>query len=130
MQLRMLISYSFISRSGLSVVSASQKRAKCQSWAYILPFLLKIVPNDRYLCRGEKYLSRQKVSPDLSLFSREMTTKLEFECGNEAKGKWSLLRMLNYCVMQPLLTISVSNLNKVKDSMVFSSPDDICLKFF
>ena len=75
-------------------------------------------------------LSKQKVSPALSLFSRGMTTALEFEYGNEAKGKWSLIRMLNDYVMQPLLTISVSNLNKVKDSMVFSSPDDICLKFF
>ena len=31
-------------------------------------------------------LSKQKVSPALALFSIEITTVLEFEYGNEAKG--------------------------------------------
>ena len=38
--------------------------------------------------------------------------------------------MLNDCVMQPLLTVSVSKGNKVKESMVFSSPHEIHLKCF
>ena len=72
----------------------------------------------------------KKVSHALTFFSIEMTMALEFEYGNEAKGTWSLLRMLNDYVMQLLLTVSISKGNKVKDSMVFSFPDDIHLKLF
>ena len=73
---------------------------------------------------------QENLSPALSVFSREITTSLEFEHGNEAKGTLSLLRMLNDCATQPLIKVWISNGNKVKESMVFSSPDYICLKFF
>ena len=64
-------------------------------------------------------LSKQKAHPALVLFRRETTTALEMEHGCEAKGTWSLLRMMNDCVMQPLLTVSVSKGNKTSQAMVF-----------
>ena len=59
-------------------------------------------------------ISKKKSSPALALFIGEMTTALEFECGNEAKGTCPLLRMLNDCTMQPLLTVSMSKGNELK----------------
>ena len=75
-------------------------------------------------------LSKQKVYPALALFSREMTTPLEIEYGHEAKGTWSLLRMMNDYIMQPLLTASVSKGKKTSEAMIFSSPNDVRLKCF
>ena len=68
--------------------------------------------------------------PALALFSNELTTDLEFECKEAAKGTCRSLRMFNDFVFQPLLTVSVSKGYKVKEVMVFSSPYDTLLKYF
>ena len=47
-------------------------------------------------------LSKQKVSPALALFSRDLTVALKKECGDNAKGTYEFLKTLNDYVMQPL----------------------------
>ena len=75
-------------------------------------------------------LSKQKVSLALALFSTNLTSALEKEYGNAAKGTCKLLRMMNDYVVQPLLTTSPQKGFKTKELMVFSSVNDIRLKCF
>lgn len=70
-------------------------------------------------------LSKQKVSPALTLFSRELTTALQNKHGGQAKGIWLFLKILNHCILQPLLTASASKGLKVREAAVFTSPYDI-----
>ena len=55
---------------------------------------------------------------------------LEKEYGDLAKETYSLLRMFNDHIVQPLLTVSPSKGYTIKEAMVFSSPNDIRLKCF
>ena len=64
-------------------------------------------------------LSKQKASPALALFSREMTTALDNEHKGLASGTSNFLKMINNCVMQPLLNVSLSKGYKIKEAMVF-----------
>ena len=64
------------------------------------------------------------------MFSTNLTSALEKECGNAAEGACKLLRMMNDYVVQPLLTTSPQKGFKTKESMVFSSVNDIRLKCF
>ena len=64
-------------------------------------------------------LRKQKLSPSLALFSCKITTALEIEYRNEAKGIWSLLHIINNYIMQQLLTVSVSRGNKILEAMIF-----------
>ena len=75
-------------------------------------------------------MNKQKVPPVLALFCNELTTALQNEYGNEAKSTWSLLRIIIDYIIQPLLTITTSKGLKVKEAMVFTSLEDIQLKYF
>ena len=75
-------------------------------------------------------LSKQKVSPALALFDKNLTATLENEYGEKVKGTWMFLRTINDHVMQLLLTASTSKGLKIKEATIFTSPIDIRLKFF
>ena len=75
-------------------------------------------------------MSKQKVKPALALFSKDLTTALKDQHGNEAIGTCKFLEMFQDYTMQPLLTVSASKGNKVKEATVFTSKDDIRLKCF
>ena len=70
-------------------------------------------------------LNQHKAPPALALFSNELTTALENEHKEAAKGTHGLLRMLNEFIFQPFLIASVSKGSKMKEAMIFLSPDDI-----
>ena len=63
-------------------------------------------------------MNKQKVPPDLALFCNELVTALQNEYGDEAKGTWSLLRMINNYIIQPQLTITTSKGLKVKEAII------------
>ena len=73
-------------------------------------------------------LSKQKVSPALTLFSREMTIDLEIECAKEVKGMQSLLLIIIDYVVQPSLNISISKGNKMCKVIIFISLSTAQLK--
>ena len=75
-------------------------------------------------------MSKQKVKPALALFSKDLTTALKDQHGNEAIGTYKFLEMFQDYIIQPLLTVSTSKGNKVKEATVFTSKDDIRLKCF
>ena len=52
--------------------------------------------------------NKQKVPPILALFSNELVTALKNENGEVAEGTFALLRMMNNCTMQPILTLTAS----------------------
>ena len=75
-------------------------------------------------------ISKQKMSPVLALCWKELTIALEDEDGNRAKGAWSLLRMFNGYSTQPLLTVLMSKGWKIKEALMFGSPEGPRLIFF
>ena len=75
-------------------------------------------------------LSKQKVKPALALFSKEVTTALRDEYGSEADRTTNFLEIFQDCIIQPLLTVSPSKANKVKEVSVFEQADDIRIKCF
>ena len=75
-------------------------------------------------------LSKKKVPPTLALFAREMTTALEDEHKGLASGTSIFLKMINDCVIQPLLTVSISKGHEAKKAMVLSGVSVIRLKCF
>ena len=70
-------------------------------------------------------LSKQKVSPVLSLFDINLTTALENEYGEKARGTWWFLRTINDDAMQPLLTVKSSKGLTIKQATVFTPSEAI-----
>ena len=75
-------------------------------------------------------LSKQKVSPALALFDRNLTTALENEHGEKERGDCALLKNINGHAVQPLLTVTTSKGLKLKEATIFSSIGDLRLKCF
>ena len=75
-------------------------------------------------------MSKQKVKPALALFSKDLTTALKDQHGDEAIGTCEFLEMFQDYITQPLLTVSTSKGVKVKEASVFCSKDDMRLKCF
>ena len=75
-------------------------------------------------------LSKKQASPALNLFQRELTTALENEHGDMAKGTWSFFRMFNDHITLPLLAISISKGIQIKEASTFSCKENTLLKYF
>lgn len=75
-------------------------------------------------------LSKQKVSPALALFSRELTVALKKEFGDNAKGTYEFLKTMNDYAMQPLLTATTLKGYKIIEASVFNCKTDVRLQCF
>ena len=63
-------------------------------------------------------LSKQKVKHAIDLFSRNIASALEDECGKASSGTCNFLRMFDDDMMQPLLNVSATKGKKVKEAAV------------
>ena len=59
--------------------------------------------------------NKQKVKPTLALFSKELTTILQDEYGEEANEIINFLEFFPDHIIQPILTVSIAKGDKVKE---------------
>ena len=67
-------------------------------------------------------LIKQKVSLTLAFLGLNLVTALEDEHGSKAKVTWSVLRMLNDCIIQLLFTVKEGNGFKNKEAVTLTYP--------